>query len=90
MAKYLLKTMKIGNGIEGGDYFVESDWMCVDSKTIHTIDIFGKKFTDEKVIRCKDCAHWLDNGKTSDIWSYCSVNDAVFSSDEYCSRGKQK
>lgn len=90
MSKYLLKTMKIGSDIESGDYFVESDWMCVDSSTTHVITIFGKSYTDEKVIRCKDCAHWQDDKRTSDVWHYCSVNDAFFSSQEYCSRGEQK
>ena len=54
MAKYLLKTMKINDDAKSGDQVVESNWMYIDSETIHIIDIFGKKFVDEKIVQCKE------------------------------------
>ena len=77
MTKYLLKTMKIKD-----DCVVEYDWLCIDPETIHTIDIFGKKFIDEKVMNAESVKHgkWVAYEFGNERWHKCS---ACGKADEY-------
>lgn len=66
--------------------FIESYWKDGNTDYIWN-DNHGE------LIRCRDCAFWQDDWSLCSAepdWHYCSMNDANFRADEYCSRGERK
>ena len=54
---------------------------------------FDKPVVDMvEVVRCKDCAYWLDldEDDLKEECCYCTMNDIYFKSEEFCSRGERK
>ena len=93
MVKYLIKSMSIRDDVKSGDLAEESDWMYIDPETIHTINICGKKYRDEKAmnteyITCHDCKNYEEakNGCNG----FCKEWSTSTYSWEWCSRGEQK
>ena len=62
----------------------------IDKDDPHTIEVHGKVY--KQVVRCKDCAYWLDldENDLKEGCCYCTMNDIYFKSEEFCSRGARK